>query len=524
MSSEHSLRSGVSLLPRSVDSRSAWKVALSRSDLLLLGILLLIYLSSAKGYIQSSDTVVSVRTAETLLATGSMIIDPEPHHTFTTPDGRSYAKYGIGLPLFFLPLVAISHVLAAILRLPSNELTGFLISFANIPFAILSAALFGLLLRRFGASGKSARWLVLGLGAGTLCWRYAGYDFSEALQMGFLLLAIYGVLRGSARHLAMGGAAFAALVLMKIVYAAYLPIFLAYLLIQSGDRRRRFGHAALFASPLLPAFGILAWANFARFGSILETGYGEEVFQFFPSRLGYTIPALMVSLDKGLFVFCPVLILGLLGWRAFARKQPREASFFGVILVLNLLLAASWHSWDGGWSWGPRLLVPMLPIWLFPSAFWLGPHPSRARFSIAVAMVLLSIAVQVPGNVVKDQEIHHIRYVLLTPEEEASFPRDFTAVYLLLWHKLTVGGEVYSASEFGLPDDRTLDLGGYRSFQGLNLWTEFVARRFQAPALRWLPLLSVIGTVFLVHGIRRSERRSSREGVVTPAPSRTVQV
>jgi len=92
---------------------------------------------------------------------------------------------------------------------------------------------------------------------------------------------------------------------------------------------------------------------------------------------------------------------------------------------------------------------------------------------------------------------------MLTPEEQASFPRDFTAVYVLLWHKLSVGNEVYSTSEFGLDNDRTLDLRARESFAGFNLWTEFAARRLRAPMLRWLPLLGLLAAGYLALRLRR---------------------
>jgi len=63
---------------------------------------------------------------------------------------------------------------------------------------------------------------------------------------------------------------------------------------------------------------------------------------------------------------------------------------------------------------------------------------------------LPSIVVQVPGVLVKDQQIHHIKYNMLTPEEQAWFPSDYSAAYILHWHKLTSGNEVYHVSEFGM--------------------------------------------------------------------------
>jgi hypothetical protein len=117
---------------------------------------------------------------------------------------------------------------------------------------------------------------------------------------------------------------------------------------------------------------------------------------------------------------------------------------------------------------------------------------------------------QIPGILVKNQEIHHIRYVMLTPGEQKSFPPDSVAVYVLLWHKLSQGNEVYHASEFGISDDRDLDVSFAQSFAGLNLWTEHAARRFHAPGLRWLPALGFLVSGCLALRIGRLYARGRR--------------
>jgi len=103
-------------------------------------------------------------------------------------------------------------------------------------------------------------------------------------------------------------------------------------------------------------------------------------------------------------------------------------------------------------------------------------------------LTLTSILTQIPGVLVKDQEIHQIKENLLTAQEQRSAPSDYVMACMLLRHKLAARDEVYRVSEFGIPGDRELDLTGYRTEIGLNVWTEQVARQMKKPALRWLPL------------------------------------
>lgn len=459
----------------------------------LVAALLLVYLLSAKGYTEVRDTSLSVQTAESIVTRGHLDVPPCEGATLEGLDGLSYSKYGIGLPLYFVPTVAVSHGLSRLCGLPASELTGFLISFANIPFALLTLLLFMQLLHDFGVARAHLWLLTLGLGLGTLGWRYACYDFSEAMQMGLLLLTVYGLIQGTPLALLGAGLGFAGLLLVKLVFAAALPICLIWLLYpmeRSWSQRCR--DVMVFGLPVLAALGLVAWVNQVRFGSILETGYGPDALEFHLTQLPDTLPRLLGSLDKGLFIFSPLLLLGLCGWGEMARRQPRAAALCGGLVLFNLVVAGSWCAWRGGWAWGPRLLVPALPLWLLPAGFWLEQRRSVGRFAIAAALTLASVVMQVPGVLVRDQQIHHLRYNECEPEEQARFVPDYPAAWVLLSHKLRTSTEIYGVSEFGVPGERQLDVTAYPTFHGLNLWTEHVARRFHRPLLRWLPFVGLV--------------------------------
>jgi len=452
---------------------------------------LLVYLFSAKGNVEVEDTRYSIETAQAIVTRGQLDIPYSESYTLRAPDGKSYSKYGIGLALYYVPWVAASGVLSRLVHLPWPELTSFLISFANIPFAILTIILFARLLRLFGLTGSYVWLLALGLGLGTPTWHYAVSDFSEAMQMCLLILAVYGVVQGTTEGIVEGGIGFAGLFLVKLVYAPFFLLFLAYLLTRPGEWRQRIRSAALFAGPVVLAACFILWLNVARFGNPLESGYGNEARQFLPAQLWRTVPELLGSLDRGLFIYGPILVLGLLGWKRFASKYRPEALLCGGVLLGNLILAAAWHSWEGGWSWGPRLLIPALPLWLLPAAFWLERQRSQAKYWAFAAMLLISVAAQIPGVLVKDSEIHVIKEQMLTAQERRSAPSNYVAACILFWHKLGGGSEVYRVSELDIPGDHQLSLNRHRTFVGLNVWTEQVARQMNMPALRWLPLVAL---------------------------------
>lgn len=472
----------------------------------LLLIFAIIYLITAKGYVGVLDTTFSLRTADSFVTRGRLDIPPAVGFTLAGPDGRSYSKYGIGLAAIFVPVVALSHGLAAILRLPESLLAGFLVSFLNLPFALLTIVLFTRLLARFGADPAYARLLSIGLALGTLCWAYAVSDFSEGMQAAFFLMAVYGAVVGGGWAF-LGGMGLAALALFKLSHVALIPIFVGYSLCRPTVWQVRVREAARFLIPVALALVLVAWLNAVRFGSPLESGYGAEARQFIPAQLPYTLPRLLGSLDKGLFVFCPVLAAGLVGWPLFFRRYPREAALCGALVLANLLLAGSWHAWEGGWCWGPRLLVPTIPLWLLPACCLSDGLPSARSRAAIVGLVLMSSVAQAPTVLVSEAELHHIRYVMLSEVERESFPADWPAGWRLLGHKLTRSDEVYSAGELGVPGDRRLDLTRNIYFGGVDVWAEHLARLFRRAWIRWLPLIGLVAVLWLVFGLSRHVRR-----------------
>jgi hypothetical protein len=297
------------------------------------------------------------------------------------------------------------------------------------------------------------------------------------------------------------------------------PVFAVYLFTRPGELRHRLKILALVTIPFLVACCFLAWMNIVRFGSPFESGYGGEAERFFPSQMWHTIPKLMVSLDKGLFVFCPILILGLLGWKDFFNRHRAEASLCVALIVENLLWSASWWSWVGGWSWGPRLLVPTIPLWFLPGGFLLQKVQSRRRLYIFALVTLIAIVLQIPGVLIKDQEIHQIKEGMLTPAEQTAAPSDYVAAYILLKHKLISHNELYPRSELGIPGNTRLDLEKYRTFHGLNLWTELSARQFNKPAIRWIPMIGLLIVIWLAIQIGMAVRADLTRKKLQPGDS-----
>src|SRR5690606_25724629 len=84
--------------------------------------------------------------------------------------------------------------------------------------------------------------------------------------------------------------------------------------------------------------------------------------------LGLGIPGATTSLallwgrHRGLLFYAPIVVLVPLGLATLASRRQ-----WGALVVASGVIAAvflvnvSYPEWTGGWSTGPRLLVPLLP-------------------------------------------------------------------------------------------------------------------------------------------------------------------
>jgi hypothetical protein len=153
----------------------------------------------------------------------------------------------------------------------------------------------------------------------------------------------------------------------------------------------------------LLVFGLMVVGghNFVRFGSVLETGYGAEATRFTAPLLA-GLGGLLLSPGKSVLWYAPPLLLAIVGSLRFARRRPDATALVVAMTVPALLATALYYQWWGGGAWGPRLLVPLLPLWLLPAGEALGAWPrfrSVRIFTVAVlaaGVVVVALAVLVP--------------------------------------------------------------------------------------------------------------------------------
>ncbi len=359
-------------------------------------------LSIANGF-YSSDGEVMFQTTAALVERHAFALARDPGLPQIVPGqaGAWYSKYDPGLSLLMVPFYVAGDWVAAINAAHRYRVAAIAVLF--VPALAAGLALAGSVWA--GLHGvpdvalRAALRIALAAGLASPLWWYGRTLFAEAVLAcalawsAALLVARPGRDGSVAWHVLLAGIVAGLGIATRAAFGVYIPA-LVWLSGSSTSGRQRAGRWAVFALGTVPGLAIVLAHNALRFGDPLASGYAGE---------GFTTPAwkgvagLLVSPGKGIAWHAPPLLLGVMLWPRLRRVAPRLAWFLVLAWVPALLVFGTWWAWDGGWSWGPRFLVPLIPLSLLP----LVVLPDRAAWRIAFGvLVLAGVLVNLPALLV----------------------------------------------------------------------------------------------------------------------------
>ena len=303
----------------------------------------------------------------------------------------------VGLP-FYGAGQAVSHLVGDKYR---DVVVRLFVMFTNSAVTAAIAVVVFLLANHLGGSRRSAVALAVIYALGTMAWSHAKTFFSEPLAALLVALAVLFAFRATPRdrpsQAAWSGLASGAALIARVSTGLFPPLIAVYLL---GVVTRRFGlrrgvaSLAAYGAGAVPALVVFGAVNWWRYGSVLDFGY-EKVPLDFPLRSG--LAGLFLTPGKSLFLYAPVVLVGVLAVPAAVRRRPPEVLLLLATSVANVIFFARFRYWHGDHAWGPRYLQIVLPLMVAVCAPVLCRR--RWRRAVGVAGVVGVVIAGLPGAV-----------------------------------------------------------------------------------------------------------------------------
>jgi hypothetical protein len=348
----------------------------------------------------TADPIRAVSVAVSMVHGRSLSLDrfqplPDPGYAITVVHGHTYPLFPWAVSLFAVPWVIledVGHKLGltegSLAMVRSGHDWGLqVVSMATVVAAATVVVYFiALRVLRLQPPSRRRRWAVavaLAFALATPAWSTA----SRALwQHGPSMLCIaVGLLcalraqTGQRGWMGMG-AAFAASYAMRPTDSIVIIVMALWVVV--AQRR----HLVAVVAGAVPPVVVLVAVDLAVYHQPLSPYYtGGQSFDV----SGTTAVALagnLVSPARGLFIFCPLVVLSVVGvvvrWRAGEFTAFWRA--LAVIPVLHWVVISAFKHWWGGDSYGPRFFTDLVPIFVvlaLPAvevlAGWVAPSVDR---------------------------------------------------------------------------------------------------------------------------------------------------
>jgi len=284
------------------------------------------------------------------------------------------------------------------------------VAFLNPILMALACVVFFSFCTHLAYDTKTALVSTLALGLATAMWVYSKRYWPHPLLTLLVLCAVYALYRyrcsGVSWCLPLAGAAAGFAVFTRsesLVMIPWLCLYVALLGRKNGERERALDlvcRVGLFVTPVLAFLALIAALNWLHFGHLLASGYSGEA-RAFRTPLLTGLRGNLLSIGRSVFLFSPPLVLFLFTIADFYRRHRMESILILLVAISYLVTYSKWWSWSGGVCWGPRFLLPIVPLMMLPAGIAIErvrcSRPARAGLIVVAAagviVQLLGVAV-----------------------------------------------------------------------------------------------------------------------------------
>jgi len=270
-------------------------------------------------------------------------------------------------------------------------------------FTALTGAILASLALKLGCGPRQAGLLGLAYGLATPASVYATLAYGHQLAA-FGLFAAFALIVDPGPR-----------VRVQATLAGFLAAYASVVEIQVGPVSAILGLTVLglVLARRLPVGALVGFTLGASVPTLILLGYNKIAFDS-PWKMGYfflvmdrfkdvhstdnplglirpdlaKVRELLWGERRGLLWFAPILILAPIGWTMLlAQRRWLIAGLIGSISLAIFLVNLSYPEWTGGWTTGPRLLVPMLPF----ACLAVAPVLATNRRIVLIPALLLGI-------------------------------------------------------------------------------------------------------------------------------------
>jgi hypothetical protein len=328
--------------------------------------------------------------------------------------GQHFTDKAPGSSFLALPVYAVARVFHTPDELGIAQLVNLVRTWLMLPVALLGFLLLRALLRELGTRPAAIDIASLGFALGSVAFHYGTAFYGHVLVSTLLLLTLWLLARAglftarnvpARRHYAYLVAAGASAGLMGFTeyQAIAVAALLALPIVLAPGSRRSAGLLAYALGGAPFACALLVYNSHA-FGGPFELSYHHLVGKALQDLHGFglagaTVPTwpalsgLLFSEHRGLVTTSPLMGLGLVALVTERTRMSRGLWLAMLLCVLYfVLIVASSSVWFGGWSFGPRLLVPITPLLCIAAARLLHARDSILLRGLAAACVGFAIA------------------------------------------------------------------------------------------------------------------------------------
>ena len=379
----------------------------------LFALVLAVYVFTAGGSLTTTDAVVAFEVTRQLVEHQSIALprDVLGNEAHRGRDGRYYSPFGITQSLFNVPFFVAGRVASRVTGLSigrADAIEKAAVALGNTVAMAAGVWVCYLFARRITGSTRTAARCALATAFATPLWPYSKFGFNAPLSVLFVTIAIYcawSATRSDAEarldaRTPISPAWIGWWMGLALLTRHELPILLLpiaiWLYLESPGRGVFIRRMIAVAIGFLPAAAAWCALNVYRFGNPLDAGYLRDRVPQFGSAITTGLYGLLLSPTASLFVYCPIAIVAVAALLVLAPRDRAAAILFGGSVLVLLFFYAQLGNWMGGRSYGPRYLVPVIPMLMLALVAVNRWHLLSSRWE-ATLLLSISFAVQLPG-------------------------------------------------------------------------------------------------------------------------------